>query len=93
LNQPPHQHPFARYPYVYQAPVPGYIGPQWAAPLPYRPLPPRTGTSGCLVALIVLLVLFAGGLMLGDKTVQWVPRSKVHRKHFMRQSAYSTRSV
>lgn len=53
-------HPWGQYPYAYRPPVdPRYVGPQWAAPGPRVPLPPRaSGPSGCLIAGIVAAVFF-----------------------------------
>jgi len=53
-------HPFGSWPYNPRSDVaPGYVGASWAAPAPYRPLPPRqrkrSGAGCCVGAAIVVL--------------------------------------
>ena len=70
------QHPYARYPYAYQPPAQGYVGPAWAAPMPYRQLPPRrsSGMSGCAIAALVVFLLAVGGFGLLGLVVVLVVR-------------------
>jgi hypothetical protein len=59
------QHHFARYPYKPRAPQPGYRGPAWAAPGPYRGLPkPPPPATGCLTIILVTLGVGTGTIVL-----------------------------